>query len=113
MKSCHQFLATLAVLCCVITVVGVSNIAFTDGIGLGFDLFNTPAGSTSVDPVGAGPLPKIQLKGDGEPIIGVNGPSVIPATTIASRKAILRSMTACNTETAVCSAPVKGTFNYQ
>ena len=36
--------------------------------------------------------------------------SNIPATTIAKRKAILRSMTACKTETAVCIAPVNGTL---
>ena len=38
-------LATVAVL----VVVGVSNIAFANEILPGFDLFNTPAGSTSVD----------------------------------------------------------------
>jgi hypothetical protein len=36
--------------------------------------------------------------------------SNIPATTIANRKAILWSKTACKTETDVCIAPVNGTL---
>ena len=36
--------------------------------------------------------------------------SNIPATTIANRKAIRRSITACKTEIAFCIAPANGTL---
>ena len=71
----------------VLVVVGVSNIAFADAIAPGFDLFNTPAGSTSVELVDPnGNTQTIQLKGDSGPIIAAFGPGVLNTDTIVERK---------------------------